>query len=222
VRQLGDDLYLLRGFPPNVFNVYIAGGVLIDAASRHDRRRILRQVEGRDVTALALTHAHGDHLGSAKAVCEAKGIPYWVGERDVAVAESGDVLQNFPDHFMPKLSSRALGGPGHPVDRALREGDEVGGFTVLDVPGHSPGHVAFWRESDRSLILGDVLFGLHHALGIPGYHEPPDFFTPDVARNRDSARRLAELEPALICFGHGPPRRDPDRLREFVAGLPTG
>src|SRR3712207_3578265 len=100
MRQLGDDLYLLRGFPPNIFNVYLAGGVLIDAASRHDRRRILRQIEKRDVEALALTHAHGDHLGAAHAVCEARGLPYWVGEADVAVAESGNVLEDMPEHFM--------------------------------------------------------------------------------------------------------------------------
>ena len=43
-------------------------------------------------------------------------------------------------------------GPGHPVDRKLNEGDEVAGFKVIDVPGHSAGHVAFWRESDGVLV----------------------------------------------------------------------
>ncbi len=43
------------------------------------------------------------------------------------------------------------------VDRALAEGDEVAGFRVLDTPGHSPGHVAYWRESDGVLICGDVM-----------------------------------------------------------------
>jgi len=204
VRQLADELYLLRGFPPNVINVYLAGGVLIDSGSRHARRRILRQLRGRDVAAHALTHAHADHMGSSRAVCQALGIPYWCGERDVAGAESGKPI-DMPDHPMPRLSARAFGGPGHPVDRALHEGEEVGGFTVLDVPGHSPGHVAYWRESDRALILGDVLFGLHPATGRQGLHEPPPFFTPDPALNRESARRLAQLEPALVCFGHGRP-----------------
>ena len=45
-------------------------------------------------------------------------------------------------------------------------------------------------------------------------------FTPDPARNRESARRRGELEPALALFGHGPPLRDPRRFTEFVAGLP--
>ena len=66
------------------------------------------------------------------------------------------------------------------------------------------------------LILGDVLVNMNVTTGIPGLHEPPAFVTPDPARNRESARRLAELRPALVCFGHGPPLRDPDKLAEFV------
>jgi glyoxylase-like metal-dependent hydrolase (beta-lactamase superfamily II) len=102
----------------------------------------------------------------------------------------------------------------------LGEGDEVAGFAVLETPGHSPGHVAFWRESDRVLVLGDVLTNVNVASGRRGLHEPLAAFTPDPARNRDSARRLAALEPALVCFGHGPPLRNSGQLQEFVAGLP--
>jgi hydroxyacylglutathione hydrolase len=219
MKLIADGLYQLKGFPPNIMNVYLAGDVLIDAATRHSEKRILRQLEGRDVSAHALTHAHGDHQGSSAAVCSRLGIPYWVGERDVEAAEGGAavIVRNNP---RASLSAKLFAGPGRKVDRALREGDEVGGFTVLDVPGHSAGHVAYWRESDRALILGDVLFGLHIATGRPGLHEPPEAFTPDPARNRESARRLAELEPALVCFGHGPPLRDTRRFVEFVASLP--
>ena len=46
-------------------------------------------------------------------------------------------------------------------------------------------------------------------------------FTPDPAANRASIRRLAALEPAVVCFGHGPPLRDPGRLAAFAAALPT-
>jgi hydroxyacylglutathione hydrolase len=222
MRQLADGLYQLKGRPPNIMNVYLAGDVLLDAATRHSGGRILRQLDGRDVRAHALTHAHGDHQGASHEVCTNLGIPYWVGERDVEAAEGGAeaIGRDMPPGIRPKISRRLFAGPGHPVDRPLREGDEVGGFTVLDVPGHSAGHVAYWRESDRSLVLGDVLFGLHPMTGRPGLHEPPDFFTPDPARNRESARKLAALEPALVCFGHGPPLRDTRRFVEFVEGLP--
>jgi glyoxylase-like metal-dependent hydrolase (beta-lactamase superfamily II) len=121
---------------------------------------------------------------------------------------------------MLKLSAAVFQGPRHKVDRALHEGDEVGGFTVIDTPGHTTGHVAYWRESDRALILGDVLFGMNPLTMIPGLREPPGFFTDDPVVNRASARKLALLEPALVCFGHGPPLRDTKRFTDFVAGLP--
>jgi glyoxylase-like metal-dependent hydrolase (beta-lactamase superfamily II) len=217
MRQLADDLYLLRGFPPNAINVYLAGDVVIDTGSRHAGKRILKQVKGRDISAVALTHVHPDHDGSAKQVCETLDVPLWVGENDVSLMENEPIQ---PTHPMQKLSSRAFEGPRHKVDKPLREGDTVAGFTVLDVPGHSPGHVAYWRESDRALILGDVLFGMHPLTGLRQLREPPDFFTPDPPLNRESARKLAALEPALVCFGHGPPERDTKRFTDFVAGLP--
>ena len=83
MKPLADGLYLLRGSPPNAINVYLLGDVLIDAATRHAERRILHQIARREVTAHALTHAHPDHQGSSRAVCETLGIPYWVGEGDV-------------------------------------------------------------------------------------------------------------------------------------------
>jgi hypothetical protein len=57
--------------------------------------------------------------------------------------------------------------------------------------------------------------------GIPGLHEPPKAFTPDPARNRQSARRLAQLEPSLVLFGHGPPLRDTAKFVSFIEQLPA-
>jgi hydroxyacylglutathione hydrolase len=218
VKRLTDDLYMLSGFPPNAINVYLMGDVLVDAATRHAGRRITRQLEGHRVSTHVLTHAHPDHQGASRNVCERLGIPLWCGERDADAMESGDLGQK--DHLINKLISWAWAGPPYPVARRLREGDEVAGFTVLDVPGHSPGHVAYWRESDRTLIAGDVLNNMNVLTGIRGLHEPPVAFTTDPAMNRESARRLAALEPALVCFGHGPPLRDARRFTDFVAGLP--
>ena len=103
-----------------------------------------------------------------------------------------------------------------PVARSLHEGDDIGhGFTVFETPGHSDGHLAFWRESDRTLVLGDVFFHMHLLTTVRGLHEPWRIFTRDPQRNRDSARRLAALEPELALFGHGPPLRDPAALKAF-------
>jgi hydroxyacylglutathione hydrolase len=227
MRQLADDVHMLSGWPRNAINVYLLGErrqpgcVLIDAATRQGERRIMRQIAGRGVAAHALTHAHPDHQGSSHAICEALGIPLWCGQGDVPAMETpGGISNSQAPGWLNWLQQRFWTGPPHPVARALVEGDEVAGFTVLESPGHSPGHVAYWRESDRVLILGDVLNNMNLLTSIPGLHEPPGVFTPDPARNRRSIRRLAELRPRLTLFGHGPPLRDPGRLADFVAKLP--
>jgi len=220
VKRLAEDLHQLGGFPPNAINVYLMGEVLVDAGTRRAARRILRQIRGYSVSAHALTHAHPDHQGASHRVCEERGLALWCGEADAPAAEDGRLAARQPDHFMNHVAERLWAGPPHRVDRRLREGDEVAGFTVLDTPGHSAGHVSYWRESDRTLLLGDVLNNMNVMTGVPGLHEPPTFFTPDPVRNRESARRLAALEPALVCFGHGPPLRDTGKLRDFVAALP--
>jgi hydroxyacylglutathione hydrolase len=221
MKRLAEDVYQLRGFPPNAINVYLLGDVLIDAATREGEKRILRQIGGRTLSAHALTHAHPDHQGASHAICERLGIPLWCGQGDVPAMETpGGISGSQAPGWLNRLQTRFWTGPPHPVARALKEGDEVAGFTVLETPGHSAGHVAYWREPDRVLILGDVLNNINVMTGTRGLHEPPRLFTPDPARNRESARRLAALDPALACFGHGAPLRDPRKLADFVARLP--
>jgi hydroxyacylglutathione hydrolase len=221
VRQLADAVWQLRGFPPDAINVYLVEDVLIDAGTRHAGRRILRQLEGHTVSAHALTHAHPDHQGASDEVCGKLRIPYWVGEKDVPFAEQPSKIgERQPSHPYTRFGRRYFTGPGRNVDRALREGDEVAGFKVLDVPGHSPGHIAFWRESDGVLILGDVLNNVNIVTGVRGLHDPPRFVSTDPEENRRSARRLARLEPTLALFGHGPPLRDTRKLVDFVNALP--
>jgi glyoxylase-like metal-dependent hydrolase (beta-lactamase superfamily II) len=221
MKQLAEDVHMLGGLPPNAINVYVVGDVLIDAATRQAQRRIMRQIAGRTLSVHALTHAHPDHQGSSHAICERLEIPLWCGQGDVPAMETAGAIRipKAPG-WLNALQQRMWTGPPHPVARALHEGDEVAGFTVLETPGHSAGHVSYWRESDRALIVGDVLGNMHFITGMPGLHLPPDMFTPDPARNRESARRLAELRPALACFGHGAPLRDPGKLADFVARLP--
>ena len=220
MKKLADDLYLLGGFPPYAINVYLMGDGLVDAATRHAGKRIMRQLRGRTIAAHALTHAHPDHQGATREVCEAFGIPLWCGELDAEAVEDGRIMDRQPKHPINSIIGRIMPGPAYPVARRLHEGDQVAGFKVLDVPGHSAGHVAYWRESDRALVCGDVFTNVDTITGIPGLHEPRSFFTPDPARNRDSMRRLAALEPALVCFGHGWPLRDPAKLRAFADKLP--
>jgi hydroxyacylglutathione hydrolase len=221
VKEVADGVsHLNTMFFPNAVNAYLVGDVLIDAGGRQAAKRILRELEGRSVTAHALTHAHADHQGSSHAVCTALNIPYWVPQNDVAGAEDPELIRSsMPNSFLARFYYRLFAGPAHRVDRPLREGDEVAGFTVLDTPGHSPGHVSLWRESDRTLILGDVLNNMEILTGIRGLHEPKKSLTPDPERNRESIRRLGQLEPSLALFGHGPPLRDTQKFVDFCAGV---
>jgi hydroxyacylglutathione hydrolase len=222
VKELAPGVWQLSGFPPNGINVFLLEDVLVDAASRHAGRRILRQLRGRTVTAHALTHAHPDHQGASKEICETLGVPFWVGERDADAAENPDLIkERQPDHPVARFYDRIFRGPGRRVDRILREGDEVAGFKVLDSPGHSAGHVSYWRESDRVLVLGDVLNNMDVITAVPGLREPKPFLTPDPAENRRSIRKLAALQPSLVLFGHGAPLRDAAKLQRFVEELPA-
>jgi hydroxyacylglutathione hydrolase len=123
-------------------------------------------------------------------------------------------------HPLNRLIMKYWAGPARRVDRHLREGDEVAGFKVLDAPGRSPRHIAYWRESDRVLILGDVLNNMDVVTGRPGLNDPKPYFTQDPDKNRRSARRLAQLEPQLVLFGHGAPLRDTRKFVDFVNALP--
>jgi hydroxyacylglutathione hydrolase len=210
MRTLALDVHQLRGRPPNAINVYLVGDVLVDAGTTSARRRILRELGAREVAAHLVTHAHPDHFGSSHAVCEQLGLPLWTGERDAEAVETGRPVPA-PTRIAEVLSRTPM-PPSHPVARRLREGDAVGaGFSVLDVPGHSPGHIALWREADRTLVAGDVFFNL------PRLGPPPRFLTVDPDANRAAMRRLADLRPALVLFGHGPPLRDPDALARAAA-----
>ncbi|MFO0890276.1 MAG: MBL fold metallo-hydrolase [Isosphaeraceae bacterium] len=221
MKPIAEDLELLDGFPPYAFNVYLAGGVLIDAATRFAAGRILRQLRGRRVHAHALTHAHPDHQGASHAVCRSLGLPLWCSAADAdAMENDGLIMARMPRHWLTAAVGPHWLGPPHPVDRRLREGDEVGGFRVIATPGHTVGHVSFWRAEDRLLIMGDVLANIHIWLGLPVLREPERIFSVDPSLNRRSAIRLLELEPRVVCFGHGPPLRDLRKLRAFVSRFP--
>lgn len=221
MREIAPDVHLITGFPPFAVNCFLIGDVLVDAMGRGDAKRILKALQGRTVSAHALTHAHPDHQGSSHAVCEALGIPLWVHELDApAVLDPSLIRQRQKSHPINTLMDKIFTGPAHPVDRTIAEGDVVGGFTVLETPGHSVGHVCFWRESDRVLIAGDVLNTQHSLLLFPrGPREPVGAFTPDPETNRASIRRLGELEPAVVCVGHGPVWRDTKRFVEFCRSV---
>ncbi len=221
MKEVAEKVWVLPSFPPHSINAWVAGDLLVDAQTRRDGKKIVKHAAGHALTAHVLTHAHPDHQGASHHVCTELGIPYWVGEADVAAAENPKLIrERQPSHPIAQFMDRAFTGPGHRVDRALRGGDQVGDFTVIDAPGHSAGHIVLWREADRVLIVGDVLNAMHPLTMVRGLRLPLDAFTPDPRRNRESARRLADLgEPSVVLFGHGPPVTDGRAFRAFCQAL---
>jgi len=214
-------LWRIPLIPPDILNVYLVGDVLIDSGVRPAHRRLLNFLSGQKLSAHALTHAHPDHQGCSHAICDGFQVPLLCGEGDREAQETGrfEALMPRPGSLLARVSG-FLSGPPHPVSRALKEGDEMGGLRVVETPGHTPGHLAFFEEEERVLILGDVLFHRNPVTFRKGLTEPIRFATWDRMRNLDSARKLASLTPRVVCFGHGAPLLDGDRFCRFVEELP--
>jgi hydroxyacylglutathione hydrolase len=227
VKEIAPDLFLLRGFPPAGFNVYLIRTgrqwVLVDTSTRHARRRILRQLPGK-LEAIFITHAHRDHAGSMHAVATETGTPVWASELDADALE-GRAPQPMPEEHRDHIVNRLFGGwwkEPHPVARRLRDGEEVAGFTVIDFPGHTPGQIGLWRESDRTVLCADVMRSMNLVTGLPQLGEMPTIFTVDVSEARRSIRKLAALEARTVCFGHGRPltKNAAEKITDFAASLP--
>jgi hydroxyacylglutathione hydrolase len=220
LKFLAPGVWRLKELPAPTINVYLAEDVLIDAGRRWDRRRIFAELEGRTISLLALTHAHPDHQGVARDVCEAREVPLACHVDDVDAMEGRRTMQEAAtDNPVNELIRRIWQGPPYRVERPLTEGEEVAGFRVVHAPGHARGEVIFFRESDRVAICGDVIRNMSYATGLPGIREPPEIFTYDPAENRRSIRKLAQLNPSLILPGHGPAVTDVGAFERFVAGL---
>jgi glyoxylase-like metal-dependent hydrolase (beta-lactamase superfamily II) len=201
--RLCPGVFQLPGVPANAINVYLVEDVLIDTGTRWRFRRLLRQLRGRPPRLVALTHCHPDHLGSVHAICEHFKVPLACHEADVPVMEGRSHMLR--QSRLVRLADRLWSGPSHRVDQALRDGNDVAGFRVIHAPGHTAGHVIFFRERDGVAIAGDVLANMHFLSWREGLVVPPRQFSVDARQNLQSIRLLAQLKPSLVCFGHGPP-----------------
>src|SRR5204863_5476982 len=106
VQQIARDVFHLPVMPRNAVNTYVAGTVLVDTGMRSSAGAITKAIAGREVTAIALTHAHGDHVGSARKLANELGVPVWVGAGDREATESGKAVTR-PAFRKPGLSTIA-------------------------------------------------------------------------------------------------------------------
>ena len=155
---------------------------------------------------IALTHGHGDHVGSLDALKDRLGdaVEVLMPELDARIHAGEKVVDGKLPGSWPKLKTVP--------DVRLHAGDRVGSLEVVSSPGHSPGHVAFLDTRDRSLIAGDA-FTSYGRVAIPTPCHPRFPFaamaTWDKGKAVESARALRALDPALLVVGHGPVVRDP-------------
>jgi glyoxylase-like metal-dependent hydrolase (beta-lactamase superfamily II) len=206
MKQVSKDVYQLPLMPRNSINCYVAEGFLIDAGIKSSAKKIINNIADKDVHTHVLTHAHADHQGSSKIICEKLNIPLWCSEQEKTPAETGNATGEYTSqqHLVTKFQRKYWAGRGHSVAKTIRENDSLGEFSVIETPGHSSGHLSFFREKDGVLIVGDVATNMNLITTMPGLHLPPDLFTLNKEENINSIRKLASLKPRVLCFGHGP------------------
>ena len=230
--KIADGVWLLRGELRKSMSVYFLedgdGVVQFDAGTKGMARATRRAAERLGgLKRVVLGHAHADHRGTAPAL-SAMGAPVHCHPAEVADAESDARFAPYMDisqlpfapvrRLYPFLFWRWDGG-GVRIDATVEEGDEVAGFRVLHFPGHAPGLIGLWRERDRIALVSDVVYFVDSTRLRPLPHGeasvPHPAWAWDHAQAKESVRRLAALEPAMVCAGHGEPLRGPN-LREVL------
>lgn len=233
----------LRTVFVNIYVVETADGgfVLIDTGMAHTASFVKRALASRygenaRPRAILLTHAHVDHVGNAKALAEAYDVPVYVhplekpyvtGRSDYPPADPtpGGAIAFFARALPTRGTDLGARVKTLPKDGSV---PELRGWRWVHTPGHSVGHVSFYREVDRVLIAGDALA----TTDMDGWiainlwprrlSRPALPFTPDWEAARASVFLLADLEPTVVAAGHGKPIEADDlgdRLRELANAI---
>jgi hydroxyacylglutathione hydrolase len=229
MERVADGVWLLRGDLRGTMNIYFLedeeGVVQFDAGTKamtKATRSAAEELGG--LKRVVLGHAHADHRGTAPSL----GVPVFCHPDEVADAESDAALWPYldisqlpaPARWIYPMLLRRWDDGGVKIDGTVSEGDEVAGFRVIHFPGHAPGLIGLWRESDRLAIVSDVVYLIDSTrMGRPlakgEASVPHPAWGWDHARAKESVRKLAALEPAVVCAGHAEPLRG-ENLRETL------
>jgi glyoxylase-like metal-dependent hydrolase (beta-lactamase superfamily II) len=212
------------------------GWVLVDAGFPGTRARIEAAAEARfggaRPAAILLTHGHFDHVGVLEDLVRAWDVPVYAHRLERPYLDGSAAYP--PGDASVGGGAMALASPLFPtkpvnVSAHLRDLPEDGsvpglpGWRWIHTPGHSPGHVSFWRDSDRTVIAGDAFIttasesAYESVMQTPEIHGPPKYLTLDWPAARDSVRALAALKPDLAITGHGRALTGPELRRGLEA-----
>ena len=200
-------------FPMNCYVVIEDDGLtLVDsttASPSEDVATLAKQLV-KDLRRVALTHAHGDHVGGVASVrSQFPGVEVSISERDASILAGDKTLRaSEPQSEVKGYFVKVDWKP----DRLLKPGDRVGSLEVVAAPGHTPGHVAFIDVRDRTLIAGDA-FQTRGGIAVSGDLRLLFPFPAMATWNKQSALAsaiaLRALNPSLLAVGHGDALRSP-------------
>jgi glyoxylase-like metal-dependent hydrolase (beta-lactamase superfamily II) len=191
------------------------GLTLIDTLYDDDARVIFDELKEMkrspgDIKRVLLSHAHKSHLGGLSAIQSWSGAPVYAHEAEAPIVE-GEQKAAKVGWQMPKpfnlevlvLQAALNAGIGRheptKVHQRLKEGDKIGPVEVIGAPGHTLGSVAFWWPEQRALITGDSVASW------PVVDAGWPSFNLDHAQAKHSIAKMAELNPQILCVGHGEP-----------------
>ncbi|MBC2103928.1 MBL fold metallo-hydrolase [Listeria booriae] len=200
-------------FPVNYYLVQEKDGLtLIDTGLSMSRTNILQNIAaiGLPLHSIVLTHAHGDHIGSLKAVKDAHP------DAQICIsARELELLKN-PEPYAFEAQKPIKGSYPEKlpvnVDKVLQEGDMVGSLSVLETPGHTPGSISLFDNRSKIMIVGDTL-QTRGGLAVAGDTRPlfpfPTMGTWDLETGIASAQKILQYRPSALAPGHGRILPDP-------------
>jgi hydroxyacylglutathione hydrolase len=212
---VAEGVWVVQGQPGrcNVYLIEDDGGVtLFDAGARTMTRAVATAgAKLGGIRRVVLGHGHTDHRGTAPAL----GVPVLCHPDEVQDAEGSGGFRYWPQglaglptpmrQFHRLLHRYAWDGGPVTISDTLAEGDELAGFSVIELPGHAPGQIGLWRESDRVALSSDCFYTLDMWGRDCEPRLPERLYNYDTEQARASIRKLAALEPAAAWPGHAKP-----------------